>query len=456
MSALAEPQLNPAPRARLRALPPGITAAHRPYQAFGAAKSLLWCRDPEVLLDGPAGTGKSRGCLEKVYIAACKYPGMRILIARKTRVSMTETVLVTFEEKVIPEGSPVLVGPDRANRRRYTFPNGSEIIVAGLDNTTRIMSAEYDLIYVAEATELTEADWEDLTTRLRNGVMPYQQIIGDCNPTYPTHWANLRCNRGATTRLLSRHEDNPTVTDAYLGTLRNLSGVRRARLYEGRWAAAEGTVFDRWDPAIHLIDRIPIPASWTRERVIDFGYTNPFVCNWIATDPDGRGFLYRSIYMTQRLVSDHADDILRHSEGERIDLTIADHDAEGRATLNSKGIPTVTARKEVQDGIQAVQERLRPAGDGKPRFFILRDSLVEVDQRLVDAAKPWSTEQEFDGYVWAKAPDGRPVKEEPLKVDDHGMDTIRYWCINGANAVSFGVQVSDGPTTPETYWPRGR
>jgi phage terminase large subunit len=67
-------------------------------------------------------------------------------------------------------------------------------------------------------------------------------------------------------------------------------------------------------------------------------------------------------------------------------------------------------------------ERLKVQEDGRPRFFILRDSLIETDRSLVDAKKPYKIEQEFDGYVWKE----KSKKEEPVKDDDHGMDLIRY------------------------------
>lgn len=404
--------------------PPPPTSA--PFGPIGAALSLWRARDHELLIEGPAGTGKSRAVLEKLHGLCGKYPGIRVLVVRKTRESCTESVLVTFEEKVLPAYSPLKNGPDRARRQRYSYPNGSEIVIGGMDKASKIMSTEYDVIYAAECTELTEDDWESLTTRNRNNVMPYQQMIADCNPSAPTHWLNLRANSGRMTRLLSRHEDNPSVTAAYLDTLRRLTGVRRARYFEGKWAVAEGIVYDNWDASTHLIDRFPIPAEWRRFRVIDFGYTNPFVCQWWAVDPDGRLFRYRELYGTQRLVSDHAGDIARLSAGESYTATVADHDAEDRATLHSLGIHTLPAFKAVTVGIQAVQDRLRPAGDGKPRLFLLRDSLVARDERLVEAKKPLCTEQEIDGYVWAKAADGRPVKEEPVKVDDHGCDAMRY------------------------------
>jgi PBSX family phage terminase large subunit len=429
---VSAPTPAPAPAAA-----PDLTPSRRPYRPYGSACAVLYGRGPELVMSGSAGTGKSRACLEKLHLVAEKYPGSRTLIVRKTRSSLTESGLVTFEEKVVPAGHPVLAGPQRRNRQAYHYPNGSEIVVGGLDKPAKVMSTEFDIIYVQEAIELTEHDWESLSSRLRNGVLPYQQMIGDTNPDAPTHWLMRRSERGATELVECRHEDNPVLWDhargdwtplgvTYIARLDALTGVRLHRLRYGRWVAAEGIVYDGWDRAVHLIDRFEVPANWRRIRVVDFGYTNPFVCQWWAVDPDGRMYLYREIYCTGRIVADHARQILALSAGERIEATITDHDAEDRATLEAAGIHTTAAWKAVTPGIQAVQDRLRVAGDGRPRLCLLRDSLVERDDALEAAKKPWCTEQEFDGYVWPKGQDGKPVKEEPVKLNDHGMDCARY------------------------------
>lgn len=422
-----------------------VKPENRLYVPRGAALDLWRDRSEEIMLSGPAGTGKSRACLEKFHACLEKWPGARGLIVRKTRASLTESGLVTFEDKVLPQGHAALAGPQRRMRQAYHYPNGSEAIVAGMDNATKIMSTEFDMIYVQEAIELTEDDWEKLTTRLRNGVMPFQQIFGDTNPDKPQHWLKLRANRGLTRMLESRHEDNPTLYDAkreewtpggvlYVGKLERLTGARYHRLRHGKWVGAEGLVYEDWDRAVHLIDRNDpryglakgIPPEWRRFRVIDFGFTNPFVCLWLAMDPDGRLFLYRELYHTQRIVKVHAAQILRLSQGERIEATICDHDAEDRATLQAEGIENQAAHKAITPGIQAVQERLKIAGDGKPRLFVLRDSLVERDESLEEAKKPYSTEQEFDGYQWPKGMDGKALKEVPVDLDNHGMDALRY------------------------------
>lgn len=416
------------------------SSINKHYRPYGVAEALLYCRDGEVLMEGPAGTGKTRALLEKANLCALKYPGMRALLVRKTRESMIESVLVTFEEKVIPTGWPMLSGPARRQRQSYHYPNGSKLVIAGMDRSSRIMSTEYDMIFGFEARELSEDDWESLLTRLRNGIMPYQQAIADTNPDAPTHWLNQRALRGQMTRLLSRHTDNPNVTEEYRQRLDQLTGVRRDRLYKGIWSGQEGAVYDLWDPAFHLVDNTPIPNECRRIRSIDFGYTNPFVCQWWAIDSDDRMILYRELYMSHGLVEDHAQTIAEHSDGEQYEATVTDHDAEGRATLERYGIQTTLAQKSLRSGIQSVTKRLKKASDNKPRLLLMRDCLIETDTRLLDMQKPTCTSQEFPGYVWHKDTD---VSETPVMVNDHGMDAMRYAVVylDGLNTNTLDVRV---------------
>lgn len=423
------------------------------YEARGAARELFGVRAPEVVLSGPAGTGKSRGCLEKLHLCACKYGGMRGLIVRKTRASITESAMVTFERRVL---NPLDGVRWHDKSQEYRYPNGSVVVVAGLDKTSKVMSSEYDVAYVQEATELAESEWEALTTRLRNGVMPYQQLVGDCNPDAPGHWLRSRAATGRLAMLESHLEDNPAIWDAergcwteagaaYVAKLDALTGVRYLRLRKGLWAAAEGLVYEGWSRELHLVDRgavtgrrgdggtgrgldgSGVPVEWARYWVVDFGYTQPFVWQAWAEDGDGRLYRYREIYRTRRLVEDHAREILRVTAGEpRPKAVVCDHDAEGRATLERHlGMRTVGAHKAVSAGIQGVTARLRPAGDGRPRLMYLRDSLVGRDEELAERKLPTCTEAEIEGYVWDVS-GGRKRGEEPVKADDHGMDCTRY------------------------------
>lgn len=435
------------------------------YQPRGACLEVHKCKAPEVLVSGPAGTGKSRACLEKVLAVALAVPGMRALMVRKTLSSFTSTGLVTWREHVAKEsilhGDCKWYGGSPAEPAQYKFRNGSCVVVGGMDKATKIMSSEYDMIYVQEATELTEDEWEALTTRLRNGKVSYQQIIADCNPDTGTHWLKKRCDDGVTVMLQSTHEDNPRLFTEeggktpegaiYIERLDRLSGVRYQRLRLGRWVSAEGVIYEEFDPLAHLIKPFRIPRDWPRFWSIDWGYVNPFVCQFWTIDPEGRLILYRELYHTRRLVEQHAESILKivtdfkgkDKDGRSLDEVrwrepkpvriITDHDVECETTMERElGLSLNRADKAygVGEGIQAVAQRLQLRSDGRPGLLIMRDCLVETDEELANHKKPTCTAEEVPGYIWEKSPEGKPNKEQPRKVDDHGCDAMRYFVVD--------------------------
>lgn len=403
-------------------------------QLRGGALQLWKCRDREVMLSGPAETGKTFAALFKLDALLWKYGGAQAILVRKTYNSLVGTAVQTYRRKVLSDPTPIVAyGGEKP--QWFDYPNGSRLWVAGLDNPGKALSSERDFVLANQSEELTADDWQVLTTRAtgRAGNAPYPQLIGDCNPGPPNHWIK---NRAELRVIESRHEDNPSLysveTGAWtaqgertLAVLDALTGVRKERLRYGRWVSAEGAVYE-FDSAIHLVDPFPIPREWARFRVVDFGYTNPFVCLWIAVDPDGRMYVYREWYMSEMIVSDHAAVIKRLSTGECYAATISDHDREDRETLHRCGVTTVPADKAIALGIQAVQDRLAAAGDGRPRLFVFRGALVERDEKLAGRGLPVSTEQEFDCYVYPQGANGKPVKETPVGINDHGMDCIRY------------------------------
>lgn len=414
--------------------------------------ALGWCREREIYLDGPAGTGKTVAALYKIHRLLSAYPGSRALVARKTNTALSGSAMVTYRDNILRLRRDIRwFGGNKVEPAAYKYPNGSEMIVNGLDKPEKVLSAEFDWGYINEAPECEEEDVEFVRMRLRPRTggpdVPYRQLIMDGNPGPPTHWLNQRMNAGRTHRLISRHEDNPRYFDLktqdwteegreYIeGILGGLTGVRLARYRYGIWAAAEGTVYeDSWDRARNVIKRFDIPLEWPRYMSLDFGYVHPFVCKWYAEDNDGRLYCYREIYMTKRLVEEHAKQVKQLSKwgqpgGDPLPRIIyADHDAEGRATFERHtGLITTPAHKAVSEGIQAVSARLRPAGDGKPRLLYFEDALVERDQELARMKKPTCTVEEFDSYVWDTR-GGQKKGEQPIKESDHGMDTDRYLC----------------------------
>ncbi len=445
----------PAPK-RSPGRPRKVTAtevANHRFEARGANLAAFKCRDPEVVLSGPAGTGKSRAALEKLHQMALRNPGMRGLIMRKTAVSLPSSALKTWREDVIKlallDGSVSFHGGGPQDTPQYRYDNGSTINIGGMDKPTRIMSTEYDVIYVQEATELAEDEWEMASSRLRNGRISFQQMLADCNPDHPTHWLLQRAERGQTSMLNSRHEDNPryfnadgTMTEqgiAYMARLDALTGVRYHRLRQGLWVAASGVIFEGFDRATHLVDRFEPPRSWNRYWTIDFGFTHPFVWQEWVEDPDGRLYLYREIYKTRTLVEDHARKVLEITkDSPRPRKVICDHDIEDRMTFEKHArVRTVAATKTVSTGIEAVQARFKMQADGKPRIYVMKNAVVERDKLLVEAKAPTSTETEIPGYIWNEA------KDAPVKERDDGCDTMRYMVADrdlngGPTKVRFG------------------
>lgn len=424
------------------------------YHPYGAAKEIFALRDDELLMAGPKGTGKSLGMLHKLHLVLSKYEGSKGFMCRKTRTSMTNSCLDMFQKMILKPPDKVRF---HKQDQHFLYPNQSLLAVIGLDNVDRLNSSEWDIGYMQEATEATENDWEICTACIRHGVVPYQQMMGDCNPDKPSHWLKVRCDKGLTRMLLSKHEDNPKFFDQstqqwtvegarYMAKLQRLSGVRFKRLYKGEWAAAEGIVYEDWDTHVHLLSRNDLPIDWVdwpHYWSLDFGHTHPFVWQDWMEDPKGRLYLNREMYITKRLVEDIAREIMAITEGCPPPLAvIGDHDAEGRAVFERHtGYYVAPAFKQIQPGIQAVQKRLRNDWEGRPGLFILRDALVFEDAELKDKGYPYSTEQEMDGYVW-DAEHNRKVNskkdELPLDKDNHGMDAKRYM-------VAFIDSLADDP-----------
>ncbi|MFE1024967.1 phage terminase large subunit [Streptomyces sp. NPDC058818] len=418
------------------------------FQPWGAAAELMRCKDPECLISGATGTGKSVAALMKVHLACLMTPKVRALLLRRWHTDLTSSTLVTFREKVAKEaidaGMVHFYGGSSQEPAAFRYQNGSTILVGGLDRSSKLLSTEFDLVFVDEAIETTAEQLDTIITRLRNGVLSYQQLLLATNPGPPTHQLKVRADAGRCRMLYSKHEDNPRLYDAdagewtedgkaYIARLESLPGVAYQRRRWGRWVAAEGQVYENWNPEIHVIDPFPVPDDWQRWWSIDWGFTAPFVWQDWAEDHDGRLYLVREVVKTQRIVEDHAKEIKRittNKQGEWLAPTavIADHDAEDRATFEKHmGIGTISAKKGKTAGIQAFQSRLEKAADGKPRLMVFRNALKYRDHAMVDAMKPIGLAEEIPGYVWAsKAGSSTDLKEEPVKENDHSLDAARY------------------------------
>jgi PBSX family phage terminase large subunit len=402
----------------------------RAYLPFGAARQLFAAREREVLLSGPAGTGKSRACLEKLNLIAMQRP-IRAAIIRKTRKSLTQSAMTTFETKVLPSPSNVRF---HEGDQEYRYPSGARVMVAGLDDADKIGSTEFDVVYVQEATELAEDDWGMLLRGLRNNVLSYQQLIADCNPSSPDHWLKQRCNRGQCRLLDSAHADNPVLwqdgawTDfgaTYIAGLDSLSGYLYQRLRLGQWVAAEGMYFTDWDPALHVCARFEIPDDWPRWIAVDYGFAAPFCCLWFAREPETRKiFVYREIYgaglrdeqQAQRIVDATADETLalRVLDPSMFNLRTEQQRPSIAAVYWSHGVRPVYPGMNNRKQGWAILRRALAHDQGPPRLQILdglAPNLVRtLPSLVVDPLDPEDVADSLRG----------------TKTEDHAPDALRY------------------------------
>lgn len=406
-----------------------------PFVLHGGANEFTEYRGSEAILSGPAETGKTVAALCYLHQCACDYPGASIVIARKTLSSTYSTVLVTFQKKVIQDYIGKFIQPYGGEKPQwFQYDNGSRIWMAGLDSSTKILSAEHDLIYVNQAEELVIDDWETLTTRAtgRAGHMPYAQTIGDMNPAYPQHWIY---HRDGLKIFYSFHSENPLLFDQETGemteqgkrtmaVLNRLTGVRKIRLLDGKPAQAEGVVYETWDDGIHLIYKDRLPALRWHFAAQDWGFTNPGCLGVWGVDWDERIYLVAQIYKTRKQVRDWwVDRALELHEEFGLRAIICDPSEPAYIeAYRSAGLNAIAGFNRVRPGIDAVQARLKVEDDGRPRLFVIRDSLRYNDDALFEERKIYAVEQEFLAYVWAD----RKAKEEPVKENDHGMDMTRY------------------------------
>lgn len=266
-----------------------------PYSFYGGVRDAMLDRSPEVIAEGPADTGKTLGMLIKLHLCAIKYPGAQISILRKIRADLIDTVYQTWKRDVQPYSAGLRVYGGE-NPSWIDYSNGSRIWLGGLDKPERSLSAERDIIYVNQAEQISMVDWEYLirATSGRGSVMPYTQVVGDCNPAYNQHWILLRADMGMLTLHKTRHQDNPMIYrrdggmtaqgQQRLARLGKLTGSRRTRLLLGLWAPPEGAIYDCYTEETHVVKGFTPPALWPRFVGID-PYGAQIGAVWLAWDP---------------------------------------------------------------------------------------------------------------------------------------------------------------------------
>lgn len=455
------------------------------YQPWGGVRQ-LWNPHivaPEILLDGPAGTGKTRGCGEWAVDELRSSRGLRIGYFRKTRESMNETVLNSLEQFVLGSvHDPALTAKERRNRKSYLFPEtGGQLILAGFDDIQKLFSLELTHGIIEEAIEVTQTEatalWRGLRYRPEGYTRPHRLVYAT-NPGPEDSWLNWRCTdldpAGRALRLVSRHEDNPRITDEFLANLRdNMHGEMRERMYEGKWVAAQGRIvgtFGRHNILSGLMDEGALPDlrverledRWwlvlapdapvgiirdeTRQKwveialwgaSIDWGPEKPGTVQLWAIDRDDRHYLVAEVYETRMPSEKYAETIAHWHDAFGLFAVVYDAASPDHARLIESHLARrfkVVAGllhpspKEFGPSVDEIRRRFARDARGVPRAFVLDNSLLAADPVLQAERKPLCLQAELRTLRWATTKALGELREVPEPTcADHGFDAARYW-----------------------------
>lgn len=222
------------------------------FQPTPFQRRVLEDTSPTLLLAGSAGGGKSWGAGLKCHLFASHYPNSNIIISRKILDAAVASIVPTFREVYLGGREDLARFHSRTNTFRYN--NGSTIFIIGIKGVAereKIKSigvgGSIDIIWMEEATEYEEADYDALSFRCRATAGGFTQIILSTNPGPSLHWINRRLIIGGEAKvLLSTRADNPHLSDQYKSRIERARGVEGARMREGLWTDGVGQVVDTW------------------------------------------------------------------------------------------------------------------------------------------------------------------------------------------------------------------
>jgi hypothetical protein len=372
----------------------GVIPNGQPPTFRGSNLEIQSYRGREFILAGPAETGKTYAAIWLIDTLLRETPRAQAVLARKLQVSLWGTVLMTYQRiqqlrESLGEKSSSPYGGQKPEW--YEYSNGSRLWIGGMDNPNKMLSGERDFIYINQAEELKLEDWEILLTRCtgRGAVTKTPMIFGDCNPGAEDHWIMKR----ETLKVFhSRHEDNPTLYDddgklteqghRTMQSLDSLTGVRKARLRDGKWVGAEGLYFEEWDEDLHTCDPLPdVPGDWPVWGAMDYGYSHPTAFGVFTQDNDGNIIMLGEHVQHKWLIPQHCKAIHRliarlgltgrvkrivaghdcfQQRGDREAKTIADQYAAAidPDTGDAIGIRLEKANVDRVTGAKEIQERL--------------------------------------------------------------------------------------------------
>ena len=348
-----------------------------------------------------------------------------LLMVGKTNRSLKRNVLDPLVEFLGPRRMTVRMGDGEATilgRRVYLVGANDE------RSMTKIQGLTLAGLYGDELTTWPASFFKMSLSRLS---LPKAWLGGTVNPDAPLHWLKKEfIDRAAELDAAIfefRLDDNTFLDPAYVAALKlEYVGLWYKRYILGLWVAAEGPIYDMFDPDVHVVDAVPEGVEIARRWLgIDYGTANPFVALLLGEGTDGVVYALDRWRWDSRASGRQMTDVqyrvaleawLRGTngkpgalpEGAELETAWVDPSAASFiAELHQGWISADLAINDVVAGVRLVSTVL-----GLGHLKIVGPKCPELVETLQSYS--WDPKKQAKG------------EDAPLKVDDHDPDALRY------------------------------
>ena len=416
-------------------------------------KQTLFLKDKHrhIAYGGARGGGKSWAVRTKSKLLAFRYPGIKILIVRKTYKEL--------QNNHIEQLTAELAGFAKYNRsdKMFRFPNGSTIsfgYCANEGDLGQYQGAEYDVVFIDEAGQLQES-WIrkiNLCVRGTNGFP--KRTYYTLNPGGPGHayfkrvFVDRNFNPDEDPNdyffIQAKVEDNKALMDTqpdYLRELENLPPTLRAAWKDGRWDVYEGQFFEdfrdvpehykdrRWT---HVIEPFEIPDGWTICRSYDFGYRKPFSCAWWAVDYDGTIYRIMELYGCTRTPNEGVK-WTPDKQFEEIHKTEMQHPWLKGKTIIGVADPAIwdaSRGESVADTAARYGVFFTPGDNERIAGWMQCHYRLQFDEDGYPRMYVFNTCRAFIRTIPTLIYDEHRAEDLDTKMEDHVADEWRYFCMS--------------------------
>ena len=218
------------------------------------ANRLLGGKATNVMLRGGSRSGKTFLIMRAICIRAMRVGGSRHAVFRFRFNHAKASIWQDTLPKVMRLCFPDVPYDTNETDLIATFPNGSQIYLAGLDDKARvekILGLEFATLYFNESSQIPWTSVELAMSRLAQNTDLTLRAFFDCNPPSKLHWSYdlfKRKVKPGTKEALTHPDDyaemkvNPSdnadnLPAKYFEILANMTESQRLRFEKGEWAS---------------------------------------------------------------------------------------------------------------------------------------------------------------------------------------------------------------------------